>query len=76
MEKDLGNKVTFSGIILLLCISIISICCFLMIVHESAKMAERNNEFRIRCEKEYGVIVPAKSGNICIPKWIIFEEEK
>jgi hypothetical protein len=47
-----------------------------MIAHESAKMAERNNEFRIRCEKEYGVIVPAKSGNICIPKWIIFEEEK
>jgi hypothetical protein len=37
-------------------------------------MSSQAKEFAERCAVENGVIVPAQSADICIPKWIIFEE--
>jgi hypothetical protein len=75
MEKDLNESISEQGIIITLAVIAVAVICFaLLIIHGAARMSSQAKEFAERCAVENGVIVPAQSADICIPKWIIFEE--
>lgn len=76
MEKDLSETVTLKSFLIAIIIVVIALGLTLLIIHGAANMSSKAKEFAERCSAENGVVVPSRTGDICIPKWIIFEESK
>lgn len=76
MEKSVDETISLKSFLLTLVIVIIALSSMLLIIHGTANMSSKAKEFAERCAAETGVVVAARTGDICIPKWIIFEEAK
>lgn len=74
VDETISPKSFLLNFLLALTIVIIALGAMLLIIHGAANMSSKAKEFAGRCAAENGVVVPARTGDICIPKWIIFEE--